>query len=605
MRALTGVDLDRLPEEQARGITIALGFTHLDLQGDAGSRRLSFVDVPGHERLIRTMIAGATGLDAVMLCVSAVEGAMPQTREHLAILQLLGVRTGLVVLTMADLVDEEMLELAAMDIEDTVAGTFLQGAPVLPVGLPPGGAPQGLDALRAALASLPEKAAPSGLHGDDGPLRLPIDRAFVQQGFGTVVTGTLRSGRVVDGEEVVVLPAGIRARVRGLQVHGEPQPRSEAGRRTALNLAGVERDDLHRGQVVCRADELDTTRMFDATCTWLPDAPPLDSGSRVRVLAGTTEVMAVIDRIGGLVFDGGPDTLDGRGVHLVQLRAEAPLVLLPGDRFVVRRESPLTTLGGGVVLDPDAPRARKRDRPRVAAELRALQAGDRTVLLERTGDDGMAPARAAMLGLSGVRLGDRVVHPDRAAVLQDALGAALDAWHRDRPLTPGAPRRDLHRGRLAHLSAAAFDAVVEQAARAGDVVLEGPVLRRPDFAVRPDADQQHVLDGLLRDARLGGLQGVPTRELLSRDADATMHLVAAGRLHRVGQTSVHADCLDALVADVRAQLAAEGSLTPGAFKDLTGLSRKHAIPLLEWLDARGITRRDGELRVPGPAAAST
>ncbi|NOY26026.1 MAG: selenocysteine-specific translation elongation factor, partial [Oligoflexia bacterium] len=297
VRALTGVDLDSLPEERARGITIALGFTQLDL---GPSHHVSFVDVPGHERLVRTMIAGATGLDAVMLCVSAVDGVMPQTREHLDILQILGLSQGIVALTMSDLVDAEMRELAELDVEEAVAGTFLEGAPIIPTAVPGGGASGGsaaeqgsqclgLDALRAALAAL----SPSGRTAT-GPFRLPIDRAFVRRGFGTVVTGTLRSGTVTDGDDVEILPAGQRARVRGLQCHGQAVPGSRAGWRTAINLAGVERDDLSRGQVVVHAGQIETASVIDTRYRHLASAPPIKDGARVRLLAGTAEVMAVV-----------------------------------------------------------------------------------------------------------------------------------------------------------------------------------------------------------------------------------------------------------------------------------------------------------------------
>ncbi|MCK6505053.1 selenocysteine-specific translation elongation factor [Myxococcota bacterium] len=588
VRALTGVDLDTLPEERARGITIALGFTHLDLGGD---RTLSFVDVPGHERLVRTMIAGATGLDAVLLCVSAVEGVMPQTREHLDILRLLGVRQGLCVLTMADLVDEEMLALATMDVEEAVAGSFLDGAPILAVAVPPDGAPpRGLDALRAALATL----APAE-RSATGPFRLPIDRAFVRRGFGTVVTGTLRSGELRDGDEVEVLPDGIRTRVRGLQVHGHPVAASQAGQRTAVNLAGVERDDLARGQVLVHPGRIEPASVIDCRVHHLPGAPALPDGARVRLLSGTAEVMAALSVIDGEALAPGQD-------HLVQLRTEAPLVLLPGDRLVLRRESPVETLGGGEVLDPWAPRARRRDHARVAAELRALLAGDRSVLLSRAGDTGLSPARAALLGVTGgAPLGDRLVHPDRVAWLQARLGEALDTWHRERPLTPGAPRRDLRRGPLAHLDDRAFDALVALAAARGELVLEGPVLRRPTWRIQPTAAQQAVLDGLRAEVAAGGLDGVSAGALLAREPDAFMLLVARGDLVRMGDRVVDGALLQPLLAQVRAWFDAHAAMSPTEFKDLSGLSRRMAIPLLEWLDASGLTSRQGDQRVAGPA----
>ena len=587
VRALTGVDLDTLPEERARGITIALGFTHLELGPD---RSLSFVDVPGHERLVRTMIAGATGLDAVMLCVSAVEGVMPQTREHLDILRLLGVRQGLCVLTMSDLVDEEMLALATLDVEEAVAGSFLEGAPILSVAVPPGGAPRGLDELRAVLAAL----SPAD-RSSSGPFRLPIDRAFVRRGFGTVVTGTLRSGQVHDGDEVEVLPDGIRTRVRGLQVHGRGVQLSQAGLRTAVNLAGVERDDLARGQVLVHPGRIEPASVIDCHVHHLPAAPTLPDGARVRLLSGTAEVMAVLSVLDGDELAPGQD-------HLVQLRTEAPVVLLPGDRLVLRRESPVETLGGGQVLDPWAPRARRRDHARVADELRALMAGDRRVLLARAGDTGLSPARAALLGVEGgTALGERLLHPDRVASLHAALLEALDAWHRDRPLTPGAPRRDLRRGPLAHLDDRAFDALVALAAGQGELELEGPVLRRAGFTVRPTSAQQATLSALRDEVRAGGLDGVTAGPLLAREADAFMLLVAQGALVRMGDRVVDAALLQPLLVQVQAWFDHHPAMSPAEFKDLSGLSRRMAIPLLEWLDASGRTVRQGDQRLPGAA----
>ncbi|MEQ1506712.1 MAG: selenocysteine-specific translation elongation factor, partial [Myxococcota bacterium] len=278
VRALTGVDLDTLPEEKARGITIALGFTHLALPDGTD---VGFVDVPGHERLVRTMVAGATGIDAVLLCVSAVDGAMPQTREHVAILDLLGIRTGAVVLTMADLVDDELLELAEDDVRSLCAGTFLAGAPIVPFSSVTG---RGKDALLAVIAGFPEAS-----RGDPAaPFRLPVDREFVRSGFGVVVTGTTWSGTLSDGETVRLLPGAATARVRGIEVHGHKVTEALPGRRTALNLAGVEPEQVPRGVLVARG-EIPEPSMIDVRYRHLSTADPLEDGVSVRVLHGTTE----------------------------------------------------------------------------------------------------------------------------------------------------------------------------------------------------------------------------------------------------------------------------------------------------------------------------
>ena len=582
VRALTGVDLDRHPEEKARGITISLGFTRLGLPSGA---ELSFVDVPGHERLVRTMIAGASGLHAVLFCVSAVEGVMPQTREHLAILEILGVSQGVVALTMCDLVDEEMLELATLDVEETIEGTFLEGAPILATSAGP--QPSGLDELIAALDALQPQTTVR-----PGPFRLPVDRAFVQRGFGTVVTGTARAGTLSDGDEVEILPLGLRARVRGIQVHGEESGQAAPGRRTALNLAGVERDDLARGMVVVARASVAPASILDVRLDTLPSAPPLPQDSRVRLLLDTAEVMAVIT-----VLD--RPTLEPGASQLVQLRTESPIVALEGDRIVVRRQSPVETLGGGVVLDPQAPRVRQRHAARAAEELTALEGGERAVLLRRAGEGGLSDKDAERRGVLGVgrRLGDRWLDPARVAKWEDLLIARLGDWHAAHNLAPGAPKRELHRAELPRMAERAFDQLLGELAAAGRIVLEGPRMRLPDFTVQPTPEQTRTLAQISGRVRSLGFEGPRTAELLRAHAPEVTHLVDAGVLVRVADKLLHRDRLDEVAAKVQGWLSRHPSMSAPEFKELCGLSRKHAIPLLEWLDASEITRREGDLRV--------
>lgn len=595
VRALTGRDLDRLPEERARGITIALGFTNLCLPS---GRVASLVDVPGHERLVRTMIAGATGLDAVLFCVSAVEGVMPQTREHLAILELLGVKRGFVVLTMTDLVDDELAELAEMDVEETVAGTFLEGSPILRTAA--GAEPRGIDDVRAALDALP----PAPRNGTDRPFRLPVDRAFVQKGFGTVVTGTMRGGTVEDGAEVELLPAGHRCRIRGLQVHGSSQGQSRAGLRTALNLAGIERDDLARGHVVCAPGVLTASHIVDAEIELLDDAPPLVSGARVRVLAGTAETLAVFAPVAVLdpseadILPELPDAWAPGQRGFVQLRTDHPIVVLPGDRLILRRESPVTTLGGGVVLDPWAPRVRGRTRERHAAELLRLHQGERDVLLHRAGDAGLDAAAIALRGTGpGVPLADRHIHPQRVTRLTEALLSALRTWHQAHPLADGAPRRDLHGAALAHLPSAVFDALVVKLANEGTVTLDGPRLRAAEFSVALSAAQQRIWDQLVAELDRIGPTAPKFTDILTRAPDLVALMLSRRILVRYGDLVTTATVLDQVSSQVRAYLEQHGRMLPTDFKAMFGLSRKHAIPLLEWLDGSKLTVRDGDARI--------
>ncbi len=589
VRTLTGIDLDTLPEERDRGITIALGFTALDL---ADGRRAAFVDVPGHERLVRTMVAGASGIDAVLLCVSAVDGVMPQTREHLAILDLLGLHQGAIALTMADLVDEELLELAIEDVTEAVAGTFLEGAPVVPFSSLDG---RGSDEVKSLLGAFspPDRA-------EDGPFRLPVDRHFTRPGFGTVVTGTAWSGAVPDGAIVQLLPQGRTARIRGIEVHGHKAERATAGRRTALNLASIESDDTPRGTVIVLGD-VPCPSMIDVRYTHLSTSAELADGASVRVLLGTAERVGKLHRVSA-----GEVTSPGETVW-AQLRLNAPLPCLPGDRFIVRRESPIETLGGGQVVDPWAPRLRRKDRPRAADQLARLHGGEVRVWLERSGELGLTEAEWHARGgessvgvvLAGRRFAETVV-----ARLTGNLLEALTTYHDDNPLSLGAHRRELRRGRLAHLPDRVFDALVDTLAD-GSVHIEGPLVRVRGFEVTLSTTQQALADRIAATLTAAGLGGVASKALHTAhpepETQALIHLLgtrgSAVEVAGVGWTDPGA--IDTLRSALSAHFSEQDRLTPGDFKELTGLTRKAAIPLLEWLDKQRWTRRDGDARVVG------
>lgn len=591
VKALTGVDLDRLPEEQARGITISLGFTHLLLPD---GRRVAFVDVPGHERLVRTMISGATGIDAVLLCISAVDGAMPQTREHVAILDLLGVQQGIIVMTMADLVDEELLALAIDDAKQLVAGTPLQDAPIVPFSSVTG---VGKEELIAQIMALPGSA-----RADAGPFRMPIDRTFVRSGFGVVATGTTWSGTLDDGETVTLLPSGANARVRGIEVHGEAVERAHAGRRTAINLAGIAPDAVVRGLVVTRGPVV-MTQVVDIRYRSVPDAEPVEDGSGVRVLHGTTELGARL-----YLAEPKEDALIEAGETVwVQLRLEAPLPCLPGDPLIVRRPSPADTLGGGRIIDPWAKKVRQRERAEQARGLDRLAAGDHTVWLEHAGEAGLSLADCAARGIDpalGVTLGDRIVSAGVFTALHDLLDTALSAWHRDSPLARGAPRRDLRRGRLIHISDRMFDALLDALVQSGKAQLEGPLVRKAGWSVSLDAERLALRAAVLSSLTEAASEGRSDKDLaaLGQDAIPIVHLLEFDGLvaQVAGMGWVKSDVLDDLEVRVRSWFTANDELTPQSFKELTGLTRKTAIPLLEWLDRKRLTRRDGDRRVRGP-----
>lgn len=572
---LTGQDLDTLPEERERGITIALGFAPLDLPD---GRRAALVDVPGHERLIRTMVAGATGLQAVMLVVSAVDGVMPQTREHLAILGLLGVERGLVALSMADLVDDELLELAIADVEDAVAGTFLQDAPILPTSVPE---KRGREEILAYLATLPDPVV-----DPTGPFRLPVDRAFSRPGFGTVVTGTSWSGTLEDGDTVRLAPSDTTARVRGIQVQGESAPHAPPRARVALNLAGIETSQVPRGTTIVRGTVPDP-HMIDGLYRHLADAPPLRDGSPVRVLLGTAEVM-------GRIHIAADEDVLKPGMEIpVQLRLDSPLPCLHGDRFIVRRSSPMETLGGGIVADPYTRRMRTRDRERMGQETRDLANGSLNVWLLRAGDVGLSAADwKARGGTGGTVLGGRVFAKRVVARLQGLLLEALSSFHDHNPLALGAHRRELHRERLSHLDNRVFDDLVESLSQAAALRFDGPLVRVAAFEVELTTEQTALQAELLDAIEHAGHAGLapaalhtafpqPEAAALLRllESDDTIESVAGIGWITANQRTTMRD-------RVREWFDANETLSPGDFKELTGLTRKTAIPWLEYLDRR-------------------
>src|SRR5437868_4432247 len=362
VRALTGIDADRLPEEKRRGITIDIGFAELDL----GEVRIGFVDVPGHERFVKNMLAGAHGIDAVALIIAADESVMPQTREHFDICRLLGVSKGLIVLTKKDLVDEELLQLASSEAEELVQGSFLEGEPIVAVSSRTG---EGIDELKNALRDVGLRTP---ARSDDFIARLPIDRAFTIKGFGAVVTGTLIAGEINEGEELELMPASAQVRVRGVQVHGTAIKQAHAGQRTAINLGGVEAAAIERGMLLATPHRLRPTQVVDASVQLLNDAPrALRSRQRVRVHIGAAEVLARVR-----VLEANAEISPGRQ-GLAQLRFEAPLVGVAGDRFIIRAYSPQVTIGGGTILDPFAVKHRARDFPAIRATLEVLAKGDR------------------------------------------------------------------------------------------------------------------------------------------------------------------------------------------------------------------------------------
>jgi selenocysteine-specific elongation factor len=606
--ALTGTDPDRLKEEKVRGITIDLGFAHAPL---AEGIEASFVDVPGHERFVRNMLAGAHGLDAVMLVVAADEAVMPQTREHFEICRLLGIRHGLVALTKCDLADAETRALAESEVRELVAGSFLEGSPVVPVSAKTG---EGLDALRARLLEL---ARGTGERSSAGLMRLPIDRVFTLRGFGTVVTGTLTAGALAVGDEVEILPAARRARVRGLQVHGAPAPRVSAGHRTAANLVGVEVEDLGRGDVLVHPGTLRASSMLDVEIVLLSSGKPLLDGSRVRVHVASAEVLARVRLLGQ------PNIAPG-GRELAQLRLEKPVLAGRADRLVLRSYSPAQTIGGARVLDPGPPKRRRVDRARLFA-LAALVADDVVgaagLLIEEAGAVGMEiPALAARLTLPQAELLARLASADAITVAGRAPGvvfsrsalaaleskclALLERFHHENPLKQTMPREELRRRALGRAASAGFEPVLEALSAKGLVRLAAEGASLPDHGVRMSPEEDQARGLLLREIGSAGLAGVELavlaasagkdRRLLDRVARV---LLDERTVRRVGEAFlVEGARLDQLARNVRERWPPGSRLDVAGFKELTGLTRKFVIPLLEYLDRERVTRRAGAER---------
>jgi selenocysteine-specific elongation factor len=613
VRALTGIDADRLPEEKRRGITIDIGFADLDL----GDVRVGFVDVPGHERFVKNMLAGAHGIDVVALVIAADESVMPQTREHFDICRLLGVSRGVIVLTKKDLVDEELLGLVQSETEELVSGSFLEGAPVVAVSSRTG---EGIEALRAKLRETGlEVADRSG----DFVTRLPIDRAFTMRGFGAVVTGTLIAGEIAEGHELELLPAASRVRVRGVQVHGASVSRAIAGQRTAINLGGVEVGAIERGMMLAPAGRLRPTGAMDAQVNLLESAPrPLRSRQRVRVHIGAAEVLARVR----VLAEGGEIKPGQSGV--VQLRTETPVVGVLGDRFILRSYSPQITIGGGLVLDPFPPRHRAREIDAARTRLQILLKGNRAQQLSMfvTSSDQSGLQRAdiaartawndevieaaisealaadAIVDLEGVLLDRKMLDELKQQVI-----AEVAAHHRREPLLRGLAKEVLRERFFAHAPIEVFRGVLERLEKEDLLVSEKEVVRLREHTRELSSEDTDLRDRLEKIYQDAGLAAPNLQEALERSsADAQQGrkilqlLIDSGRLVKVsGEMFFHRAALDDLTTKVRDHGARQSdrAIDVAAFKDLAGISRKYAIPLLEYLDRQRVTRRDGDRRI--------
>jgi len=618
VKALTGIDCDRLREEKERGITIELGFAALDLEG---GRRAGIVDVPGHEKFIKNMVAGASGIDAVMLVIAADEGVMPQTREHLAICRMLAIRSGIIVLTKSDLVDAEWLDLVAADVRAFVAGSFLENAPVAAVSSQTGA---GLDALRALLAHLMDSVQE---RSSKGLCRLPVDRVFSMKGFGTVITGTLQAGTLKTGGEVAIEPSGVRAKIRGLQVHGETVGSAGAGQRTAINFQGIEKERVERGDVVGEPDTLVPSKKLALWYEHLAGAERgLKNCAPVRFHANTAE------RIGRVVLLESEEMLPG-DQGFVQIVLSEPVVVLPGDRFVLRSYSPVATIGGGMVLDIQPPKHRRMS-PATVERLTVLKDGPACDIIglycREAGVRGMdADSLARRCGIARQELltmldgmtargqlavvGKKPLCVAAPAVVSELGGSVVEtlrAFHAHSPLAPGMRRQELL-DRLARGTAErVFQWVLDSLAESGALRVQQEYLALPGHRPGLQQGQQKLRDTVMGLYARGGLTPPTRKEVIDQAGcrekelvEILQLLVREGALVKLNEDLYYAaECMRDLSEQAVRLMQQHGELTIPAFKEQTGLTRKFLIPVLEYFDRTRLTIRMGDRRVPRKAA---
>jgi selenocysteine-specific elongation factor len=613
VRAVTGIDTDRLKEEKERGITIELGFAHLDLPN---GQHLGVVDVPGHEKFVKNMVAGATGIDIVAMVIAADEGVMPQTREHLEICTLLGVRHGLVVLTKIDMVDEEMLELARDDVQSFVRGTFLENAPIVPVSAVTG---EGLEAFVQALDAIsreiPERP-PSTL------FRLPVDRVFTMKGFGTVITGTLVSGKVQVGDAIMVYPSGVTSKVRGIQVHNQSVPAAAAGMRTAINFQGLDREAVQRGEVLASPGALKPSYMVDVSLHYLAScAKPAKNRTRVRFHTGTSEIL------GNLILLESDEIKPGEST-VAQLRLDTPVALVKGDHYVVRSYSPVRTIGGGQVLNPIPPK-HKRLRPETIAGLKGILTSPPEGLIalhaEASGAAGVSFADLRLMtnltdkqleaALQPMLSGRTLVLVDKDArsyvhrksfdALVAGTSAGLKAYHKAFPLKSGMLKEELKSKFPPNADPKLFSLVLNQMVKDGLIVQEDKTVRLAAHKVSLAGDEATLRRKILAIYRESGLQPPFFREIvasLSADPaqakDVLNLLIDEGLIVRTKEDLFFdAAAIDSLRQRLVKFFEQSAEMTPAHFKEMTGgAPRKFLIPLLEYFDSKNVTLRVGDIR---------
>ncbi|MGI9569636.1 MAG: selenocysteine-specific translation elongation factor [Desulfobulbia bacterium] len=612
IKAVTGTDTDRLKEEKERGITIELGFAALDLPS---GQHLGIVDVPGHEKFVKNMVAGATGIDIVVMVIAADEGVMPQTREHMEICTLLGVQYGLVAVTKIDMVDEEWLELALEDIRDFARGTFLEDAPMAPVSsLTADGIPEFIEILDKLADQIPDRP-PSDL------FRLPIDRVFTMKGFGTVITGTLISGRVKVGDTIMIYPSGVTSKVRGIQVHNQSADEAAAGMRTAINFQGLEKEAINRGEVLSKPKALLASYMVDVSLHYLAsNKKPLKNRTRIRFHTGTSETLGNI-----ILLD--REELAPGDEAIIQLRLDSPVALVKDDRFVIRSYSPIYTIGGGEVLNP-IPLKHKRLKSETVEGLKRLgdQAPEALIAFhaEASGYQGVSFAHLKMMtNLADKQLENTLqgllskktliqvdkenriyLHQNGFAKLKGDTRDRLAAFHKANPLKPGMSKEELKTKFPPYLTAKLFNLTLNQMIKENEIAQEENTVRLASHAVALGGKQADIRDEILNTYQKSGLQPPYFKELaksLDMDAkrakDVLMHLVNEGAIVKVKEDLYfHVAAINTLRNKLVEFLQAQEQITTPQFKEMTAVSRKYVIPLAEYFDSTNVTLRVGDFR---------
>ncbi len=611
VKGLTGVDTDRAPQERARGITIELGFAFF---GDEAT----IIDVPGHERFVKTMVAGVSTIDIGLFVIAADDGVMPQSREHLDILDLMGVTRGVIALNKVDLAEADWLDLVEEEIRDLVSGTGMQDAEIIRVSALTG---DGIDQLEDHLRRMIKETR---ARQDLGPFRLPVDRTFVVKGFGLVSTGTVLSGSLREGEMIEMLPSCRQIRVRGIQQHGELVEAVQTGDRAAINLPGLEQSEIQRGDTLASPDFLRPTHMLDVTLKLLSSSPrELAQRARVRLHVGTTEILARVVLLDREVLEKGDEAL-------AQLRLESPVVAAWGDRFVIRRYSPPITIGGGQVLEPH-PRKRKSADEALQAQRQALETGDlagaveaklrlvtnefcsvtelaggcgrgveeMTEILHQLESNGYAVTRELEHRVSAIH----TVHWEG---LTAAVYAGLQAYHADNPLKQGLRRQELRSLTARYVRQELFDRVLDHLAESGRIALEGSVVRAKDHGIRFSPQEEDLKKRIETELELATPAAMPDASSLARQlkADEKGVINVLNALQSLGTVAAleggllaHRSLVDSVRQELLAHLQIHGEVTVATFRDLISSNRKSAMAFLSLFDREGTTERQGDVRV--------